>query len=400
MAKTVVVKQPEGDRAPFLRGILIQSLVTKGLSFDDAYEIAQSIRDDLRETEEISSKSLHAKVAKLLEVRFGPEYRVAYEAKPRPEKEIMVHTATRSAPFSIGILTHCLESCAIPPDVALTGARKVHETLKNTGHTDIGHRALRRIIHDCLVKHGDEDGARRYLSWRQFQNSSTPIILLIGGATGSGKSTITAEIAYRMDIVRTQSTDMMREIIRSYLAPHVVPTLGYSSFEAWRGLPSIKRSRREVTKLGRRSVDNPVIAGFLSQFGNIKVALMATIERAIKERHPLIIDGVHVLPWELDLEEMNKQSIVVPLMLATMRKKLLSKQLKRRGREQTTREASRYLQHLDDIWELQSYLLTEADQAGIPIIPNWGVETTVREVLELASQKIMKRFPPNPHSLQ
>lgn len=392
MSKTIVIKQPEGDRAPFLRGILVQSLVRKGLSFEDAYALAQEVRDQLRDTKEISSKLLRVRVAEALENRFGMKIRAAYETKPQQSKEIIVNTSTRSAPFSVGILTHCLESCAIAPELALEGARHVHDALNATGHKEISHRALRRIIYECLKLHVDEKRANRYLSWRQFQNSGQPLILLVGGISGAGKSTVTAEVAYRMDIVRTQSTDIMREIIRCYLAPHVVPTLGYSSFEAWRGLPTINRK-------GRREVDNPVISGFVSQFGKVKVALEATINRALDEGQPLIVDGVLVLPWELELEELNKRAIVVPVMLAVMRKKLLAKQLKSRGREQSARKASRYLEHLDDIWELQSYLLSQADQAGIPIIPNWTMEATVREVLELISQKIMSRYPPDPHAL-
>lgn len=392
MSKTIVVKQPEGDRAPFLRGILTQSLVRKGLSFEDAYALAQEVRDQLRDTKEISSKLLRVRAAEALEKRFGMRLRQAYEAKPQKSKEIIVNTSTRSAPFSVGILTHCLESCAIAPEMALEGARHVHDALNATGHKEISHRALRHIIYQCLKLHVSEKKANMYLSWRQFQNSGKPLILLVGGVSGAGKSTVTAEVAYRMDIVRTQSTDIMREIIRCYLAPHVVPTLGYSSFEAWRGMPAIKRK-------GRREVDNPVISGFVTQFGKVKVALEATINRALDEGQPLIVDGVLVLPWELELEELQKRAIVVPVMLAVMRKKLLAKQLKHRGREQNARKASRYLKHLDDIWELQSYLLSQADQAGIPIIPNWSMESTVREVLELVSKKIMSNYPPDPHAL-
>ncbi|MEN8130177.1 MAG: hypothetical protein ABFS45_08265, partial [Pseudomonadota bacterium] len=344
--KTVVIKQPEGDRAPFLRGILVQSLVRANLSFDDAYAMAQEIRDSLRNTEEISSRALKAKIAKRLEKRFGKDYRLAYESKPVQNQEIIVNTNSQHSPFSEGLLSHCLEACALPHDIALMGARKVHETLKATGHRQIGHRALRRIIYECLREHGDEEGAKRYLSWRQFQNSSQPLIILIGGASGVGKSTITSEIAYRLGIGRTQSTDMMREIIRCYLAPHVVPTLGYSSFEAWRGLPAPKH-------IGRRRADNPVIAGFLSQFGNVKLAVEATINRAINENQDLIVDGIHSLPWELDLDEFRKRAIVVPIMLAVMRKKLLAKQLASRVREQVIREPSCHLKNIDDIWELQ-----------------------------------------------
>jgi 2-phosphoglycerate kinase len=94
-----------------------------------------------------------------------------------------------------------------------------------------------------------------------------------------------------LDIVRTQSTDMMREIIRCYLVPHVAPTLGYSSFDAWRGLPQVEGSAA--------SAQDPVIAGFLAQFGTVRVALEATIVRAVKERTDLIVDGVHVMPTYL-----------------------------------------------------------------------------------------------------
>jgi 2-phosphoglycerate kinase len=48
MAKLIVIKEPEGDRSPFLRGILVQSLVNAGLAFDDAYELAQVVRGKCR----------------------------------------------------------------------------------------------------------------------------------------------------------------------------------------------------------------------------------------------------------------------------------------------------------------------------------------------------------------
>jgi len=390
--KTVVIKQPERDRSPFLRGILIHSLVRTGLSFDDAYKLAQQVRDDLRYTKEISSRALHARVAKLLENSFGVEYRSAYEATPELSQDIIVKEDGRSSPFSVGLLTHHLESCSVPHEIAKQGARKVHDTIQATGHKQISQRALRRIIYECLLEHSSESEANRYLSWRRFRRNGKPLIILIGGTPGAGKSTITAEIAYRLDIVRTQSTDMMRKIIRCYLAPHVVPTLSYSSFEAWKGLPHLaKRS-------GRREADNPVISGFLSQFTSVKVALEATINRAINENQSFIVDGVLVLPWELNLEELRKRAIVVPIMLGVMRKSLLAGQLKRKGREQAARESTRYLKHLDDIWELQYYLLSQADRSGITITPNWTIDTTIKEIMELVSQEIIKYYPPHPQS--
>ncbi len=388
MAKITVLKGGEDSRSPFLRGIMVQSLVNAGLTFSEAYELAQNIRNELQDVQEITSTRLRERVADLLEARYGREVRHAYASKPQQEPGIIVHTPTRSTPFSAGILAHSLEACGISQEVAQQGARKVQARLQQTGHREIDHKALRRVIYRCLHEHCSPEMAERYLSWRRFENSGDALIILVGGTTGSGKSTVSAELAYRMNISRSQSTDMMREIIRAYLSPQMLPTLGYSSFEAWRGLPgSIEGQRLEI--------ENLVIAGFLSQFAAMKLALEATINRAIKERHHLIVEGVHVVPTELNLDIRNANAIVVPLKLATMKKSLLRKQLKRRDRESGNLSKSRYLEKLDDIWELQSWLLSEADKAGIPIIQNWYIEDTVREALEYVTKVIMKHYPPH-----
>ena len=387
MAKTIVIKLPVGDRTPFLRGIMVQSLMNSGLAFDESYDLAQSVRDSLQDIVEITTTELRTRVSELLSERYGPEQRASYENRPTAEADIIVHTPTRSEPFSVGILAHSLESCTVEPEVALEGARQVYTSLLKTGHREIDHKTLRKLIYQCLREHCSTGSADRYLSWRRFENSGDPLIILIGGATGAGKSTISSEVAYRMDIARIQSTDVMREIIRAYLTPQAVPTLGYSSFEAWRGLPPTPEEHRNQG-------ENPVITGFLSQFTTMKPALEATIHRSIKERDDLILEGVHVTPQLLDLQEARDSGIVVPVMIATMERAALRKQLKRRGREATERKASRYLDGLDDIWELQSYLLSEADNNGIPIITNWHIDTTIREILNLVMAKIMKRYPP------
>ena len=389
MAKTTVVKVPEGDRSPFLRGILVQSLVDAGLGFSDAYTVAQAVRSELQDVEEISSDRLKERVALLLEQRFGARSRLAYETGPRHDQGIVVHTPTRSVPFSAGILAHSLEACAIQPEIALQGARRVQANLRQSGHREIDHKALRRIIYRCLRDHCSQQAADRYLSWRRFENSGCSLILLIGGTTGSGKSSIASELAYRMNISRIQSTDMMREIIRSYLSPQLVPTLGYSSFDAWRGLPG-------AADEGGLKIENRTVTGFLAQFSAMRPALEATVERAVEERQHLILEGVHVLPTELQLEPAGSGAMVIPLMLAIMEKSLLRKQLNRRGHEKSNHEALRYLKKLDDIWELQSWLLTEADRAGIRIIQNRYIEDAVREVLDLVSEKVMQQYPAHP----
>jgi 2-phosphoglycerate kinase len=128
----------------------------------------------------------------------------------------------------------------------------------------------------------------------------------------------------------------------------------------------------------------------------MKLALEATIDRAIEERHHLILEGVHVVPTELNLDVKPGEAVVIPIMLATMKKELLRKQLIRRGREKNKRQAAHYLENLDDIWELQSWLLDEADKAEVPIIENWYIEDTVSAALDLVIGVLMKHYPSQP----
>jgi 2-phosphoglycerate kinase len=396
VAKIVVINEPGGVQVPFLRGILVQSLLSAGLSFEEAYSTVQAVRNGMLANDAvITTAELRARVAEQLEKDFGPALRHDYETKTGRPQKIMVHSDRGESPFSAGILTRSLEACVIDRKPAFEVAQRVQEAIQKRGESGIAPPALRRLIYQSLKEHCSKEAANYYLSRRQFKTSGEPLIILVGGATGTGKSTICSELAYRLDVVRTQSTDMIREIIRSYLAPDVVPTLGFSSFDAWRGLPGIK-----APDDGRMKTANPVIAGFLDQYAHIRAALEATIARALKERQDMILDGVHVLPMQLDLARAREAAVVVPVMLAVTNRKQLTNQLSWRSREQPDRGSARYLEKLDAIWELQSFLLNQADKAHIPIIANRTIENTVREVLLEVNRRISERYPPDPGVLE
>ena len=388
MAKIVVKHTSDGNKTPFLKGILVRSLASIDIPFDDAYDLSQSIREELKNQSEISSDELEKLIASALAARFGKKKQQAYLDRHKPRSDIIVHTPTRSAAFSVGILSHSLEACAINTELALAGANKVLAAIRKTGHKEIDHKSLRRLIYRCLRDHCSEKAANKYLAWRRFQNSDTPLIIMIGGATGTGKSTIATELAYRLDIARIQSTDMMREVIRPYLASQISPTLQYSSFEAWRGLPPSSYSVQE-------GANNRVITGFLAQLASMKPAIETTIERAAQEHEHLVMEGVHVAPAELDLCATEKNAVCIQFMLATLDKNSLKKQLKKRFREQSEYRNASHEEFIDDIWELQTWLLEQADSEDINIIPNINVEDTIREILEVASQIILQRFPPD-----
>lgn len=386
MGKLFIIESDTGEKIPFLKGVLVESLVRAGLSFQDAYLIAQSIRSNLENDAELTTVALREQVSAEVRERFGKSVAKSYDLGSSRGRQIMVQTSTDELPFSVGILTRSLQACAIDRIEALETAKQVHESLQKGNTSLIDHTALRQIVYQHLKEHSTKSAADRFLSWRRFKESGLPLIVLVGGITGTGKSTLTTELAYQLNVVRTQSTDMMREIVRCYLPPTEIPTLSYSSFEAWRGLEKDEASPSDVDQAR-------VIKGFLSQFEIVKHGLEATIHRAVKENHDLIIDGVHVLPSKLDLEITRDQAILIPLVLVVPNKKTLGKRLKRRAREQPERASSRYLKQLDQIWALQTYLVTEAEEHKIPLIINSDVEEALDEILMHVSHTITRHFP-------
>jgi len=385
VAKLFIIEGDSSEKIPFLRGVLVESLVRAGLTFQDAYLVAQSIRGSLENSVEITTDKLKQKVSAEVRQRFGSSLAKSYDLGSSWERQIIIRTSSEEVPFSAGLLSHSLQACAIKRSDALETAKQVHESLQKGETTTIDHVALRDIVYDHLKVHCSQSAADRFLTWRRFKDSGVPLIVLVGGITGTGKSTLTTELAYQLNVVRTQSTDMMREIVRCYLPPEEIPTLSYSSFEAWRGLSECDDSSTECG-------DAVVTRGFLSQFKIVKHGLEATIERAVKENHDLIIDGVHVLPWKLDLDITREQAIVIPLMLVVTNKKILGKRLQRREREQPERASTRYLKQLDQIWTLQSYLVTEAEEHKIPLIFNGKIEDAMDEILMHISATIQQHF--------
>ncbi len=387
MAKRTVITK-HGDDIPFLRGILVKSIVRTGLSFDDAYELAQTVRDKLEDDFEITYSELSAMTADLIEEKHGIEFRQAYEDCPHELHEsIVVHAQSKDLPFSRAILAYDLQAYGIDSSVAVKASQNVFMQLNQFDYKEIDSSEINLLTYRCLRDEFGQQTADTFISWKAFEASTKPLLLLIGGVSGVGKSTVSHEICYKLDIPQIQSTDMIREIIRAYLAPPFVPLLQYSSFEAFKAIPDIK-SKRGIFKKGP-----PVVEGYLSQLSILQPALQSSINRALQEENHMVIEGVHILPTEIDLEKAQEKAVIVPVMLANTSKTSLKKQLNRRGSEQIERPSARYIDNLDHIWTLQSYLLKTADNAEIPILTNTNIKDTVNGVIALIAQHVSEHFP-------
>ena len=386
MARAIVTYRSREDRIPFLRGLLTQSLVNVGLSFTDAYAIASKMREELKEVGEIPAHKLRERVAHHLGAIHGPEVQHLYEADPTLDSPIQVVMDGKPVPFTLATLARSLQACAIDPPMAHRIALAVQQELEAAGNFEVNSLDLRRTTYEVIHEYCGAEVAEAYLVWRRFHRKGRPLLLLIGGATGSGKSAVAAEVAYRLGLVRSQSTDMLREVMRLMLSPELMPTLYRSTYNAWEALPGETGQHR-------------VIEGFESQFQAVKVAIHATLRRAVTEMVHVVLDGVHVFSPRLELDSYREAAVVVPMMLAMVDKDELRERFGRRTDAAPQRNRERYLKHFEEIWDIQSYMLEAADQAGIPIVTSHDLPDTVQAVIDLVTADLRLRYPPDPDKL-
>jgi 2-phosphoglycerate kinase len=194
-------------------------------------------------------------------------------------------------------------------------------------------------------------------------------------------------VANLLGIVRVQSTDMLREVMRTMLPARLLPVLHTSSFLAWKALPAVPTGADEQALL---------VEGYLLQAGLLSVASDAVVNRAVQENVSLALEGVQVHPGFLPHLKTTDDAVVVRAVIAVLKPRRLKERIQGRGTQTQGRRAKRYLENFDAIWRLQSYLLSEADKAGVPIVPNIDVESAVRQLVVLILDELARHVSTDP----
>ncbi len=390
MAKTLIIDADEKNRVPFLRGILTRSLSGAGLSFEAAYALASDIRHELEGIEEITAFDLRKMVVKKLAKQASDKVIERYQAHDAVRPVIYVEDLDgQLTPYSDEYFCRELEVLGLDQDAIRIAVKKMHNHLIESGHKQIHVNHLGYLTYRCL--HQDPsfgpEVAQQYLTWVNFSRSGCPLMLLIGGTAGCGKSTISTALASRLEIVRTQSTDMLREVMRMMIPKRLLPVLHESSFNAWRTLPAEHCGSAD-------DPENMLVAGYRTQAELLSVPCEAVIQRALKERVSLLLEGVHIAPFLL--HKIPKDTLVVHIMLAILKRKDLKKRIKGRNVKVPQRRSQRYPASFEDIWRLQTFLLNEADQAEVPIVENKDKEETMREIMKIVINQLSKHYSASP----
>jgi len=393
MSKVLVENPEDQTQTPFLRGILTRSLQKSGLTFNQAHELANTIRDEVDDKPLVTTLDLEHIVVKHLKKAKAENAVALYENRNMPYMLQIETDNGQFAAFSPSRYRVDLETIGLTSDEALSIVDELSAHLLRRNKPGVTTKYIAKITYRLLRKSEDLGSkvAYRWMVWRDFVNSGRPLLFLIGGTAGCGKSTIATGLASRLEIARMQSTDMLREVMRTMIPQQVEPILHKSSYSAWQELPD---EIQETEEKGKR-----IFQGYCRQAEILSVAIKAVIHRALHERVSVIVEGVHFHPSIIKNIIEPSDALVVPVMLAILKKKNLQSRIKGRSTNVPQRRAEKYIEHFDSIWKLQTYLLSEADQADVPIIINTDRDDVFREIMLHTIDKLSEDFNKTPEQV-
>lgn len=296
-------------------------------------------------------------------------------------RHIVISDQESALPYSKGLMASSIMATGLSPARAFHVAERIEERLHERASGSITRAELAALAEAILVEEVGTRYAESFAKWQVVNRLDRPLVILIGGATGVGKSTIATQLAGRLGITRVIPTDAIREVMRSMFTEELMPTLHTSSFDA------VHLVRHPIP----RSAD-PVIIGFREQASAIAVGIEALIRRAMLEGTDLIVEGAHVVPGFVDAAEYT-EAVVVPLVITVDDEEVHRSHFLMRSNEPRARPSDRYLDFFDNIRKIQKYVKSLALERGVPTVPSYSLDSTLSQVIELVVTRAMEAIP-------
>src|SRR3954447_11732363 len=278
-----------------------------------------------------------------------------------PKETIVVHKG-HGLPYSKGLMAQTLSATALSQERSFELARLIEARLQERGEAEIDVGALHALAEEVLLAEEGQTAAGRYRRWRRLDQLDRPLVVLIGGTTGVGKSTLASMLAARLGVNRVIATDVIRQVLRAFFTHEAMATVPYSAFEAGG------------------------IAGYRDQAERVGTGIAAIVDRAANEAKPVVVEGVHVVPGGIHPRTRERCVLVEALIVVEDQDLHRGHFSHRRG----TRPAERYIANFDDIRRLQDHLCERARSEGVTVVDNENVDDALARLMQLVLDAVQE----------
>jgi 2-phosphoglycerate kinase len=278
-------------------------------------------------------------------------------------------------PFSKGMMARALMASGLTATSAYELARRAELDLERRGAVALDLDRLHELAGEVLAAPVVERAMRRLRRWTNLAELDLPLVLLVGGGTGTGKSTLATEAAHRLGITRVTSTDFVRQTMRAFFSKAFMPSIHYSSFEA----------RLALTRAEEEETGDATLLGFLDQTRNVLVGVEAAIDRALAENWSMVLEGIHLVPGMLAVEP--ERALVVQCVVAIHDEPHHRGHFEIRDASAAARPADKYIEGFPEIRMIQDYIVERARRNDVPVIENTSVDRALEAILDLVLER-------------
>jgi 2-phosphoglycerate kinase len=282
-------------------------------------------------------------------------------------------------PYSKGLMARALVTAGCSIVRAYELAQRIELDLAERDVRSVDLERLDELAADVLGPLQGPQVVSRLRRYAALQSLDVPILLLVGGATGTGKSTVATEAAHRLGITRVTSTDFIRQTMRAFFSQEFMPSIHYSSFEAGQAVDDDEAG-------------DPLVRGFLEQTRNVLVGVDGAIQRALREGWSMVLEGVHLVPGMVPRR--TEHAIVVHAVLSVDNPNVHQTHFHVRDTATSgVRAMDKYLEQLEEIRRLQAYIVGRAEKVGVPVIESSNPERATAELMELVLTSVEELEP-------
>ncbi|NOY28201.1 MAG: hypothetical protein GXP62_20250 [Oligoflexia bacterium] len=352
----------------FQTGIVTAELLSRGVPMKRAFPLARQVRDRVNDRGSITTDQLEEQIQAVLDdAGWVPPVPEEADSPSLPRSplldRVLLARDFNATPLSAGAIS----------DLLAEVSRQIAD-----GQLDAADDAvLQPLIEQVLLERWGSGPLARYRLARWVRTADRPVVIFIGGATGTGKSTLATDLAFRLGIRLASSTDMIRETMRAVLSPEVTPGLHAHSF---RGLLE-----------GGELLSDPrerVLAGFHQQAAQVAVGIRAVVRRAVREGQHLIIEGTHLLPPFQRYLPAGASVYSAGFVMAVPEPAQHLARFPRRARDQRLRDPAPYMDAYQSVRWIHDDLLGLAEDAESIVLASGPIDQTVSAALEYVSQTL------------